>query len=76
MPTLKVQSTDRIIGDISQDQLQFLIDQLEEEHEEDRDYYIDRDTLAMFEENGCDPQLLALLRDALGDADSIDIEWQ
>jgi processive 1,2-diacylglycerol beta-glucosyltransferase len=76
MPTLKVQSTDRIIGNISQDQLQFLIDQLEEEHEEDRDYYIDRDTLAMFEEKGCDPQLLALLRDALGDEESIDIEWQ
>ena len=76
MPTLKVQGTDRVIGEISQTQLQFLIDQLEEEHDADRDYYIDRDTLAMFEENGCDPQLLLLLRDALGDDDSIDVEWR
>ena len=76
MPTLKVQGSDRVIGDISQAQLQFLVDQLEEEHSADRDYYLDRDTLAMFEERGCDPQLLSLLRDALGDEESIDIEWR
>ena len=75
MPTLKVLGTDRVIGDITADQLQFLIDQLEEEHEHDRDYYLDQDTLEMLAERGCDQQLLDLLRGALGDAEDLDIVW-
>ena len=75
MPTLKVLGTDRVIGDITADQLQFLIDQLEEEHEHDRDYYLDQDTLEMLAERGCDQQLLELLRGALGDAEDLDIVW-
>ena len=35
------------IGSITEAQLQFLIDQLEEEHEKDQDYYINRATLEM-----------------------------
>lgn len=76
MPTLKVQGTDQVIGQISDDQLQFLVKQLEEEHDEDRDYYIDRDTLEMFEENGADPELVEMLRKALGDDEALDIEWE
>jgi hypothetical protein len=76
MPTLKVQGTDRVIGEISDAQLQFLVQQLEEEHDEDRDYYVDKDTLDMFEANGGDPELVELLRKALADDDQIDIEWE
>ena len=76
MPTLKVQGTDQVIGQISDTQLQFLVQQLEEEHDEDRDYYIDRDTLEMFEENGGDPELVEMLRKALGDSEALDIEWE
>ncbi len=76
MPTLKVQGTDRVIGQISDDQLQFLVQQLEEEHDEDRDYYIDKDTIDMLEANGGDPELVELLRKALADDEQLDIEWE
>lgn len=76
MPTLKVQGTDQVIGEVSDAQLQFLVQQLEEEHDEDRDYYIDRDTLDMFEANGGDPELVELLRKALADHEQLDIEWE
>jgi len=76
MPTLKLMGTDTVLGQISDAQLQFLIDQLEEEHSEDKDYYLNQETLTMFEEQGCDAELLALLRKAIGDADEIDIEWE
>jgi hypothetical protein len=52
------------------------VQQLEEEHDEDRDYYVDKDTLDMFEANGGDPELVELLRKALADDDQIDIEWE
>jgi processive 1,2-diacylglycerol beta-glucosyltransferase len=63
------------IGSISEEQLRFLTEQLEEETDVDRDYYVDRATLAMFAERGIDPQLLSLLRGALGDRDEMEIEW-
>ena len=63
------------IGSISEAQLQYLVDQLEEESLEDRDYYIDRATLDWFDEHGVDPALEALLREALGDREGMDIRW-
>jgi processive 1,2-diacylglycerol beta-glucosyltransferase len=67
--------TGAAIGVISDDQFQFLIDHLEEESEQDQDYYINRDTLDGFEEEEADPALVALLRKALGDRDGMDIHW-
>ena len=63
------------VGTITDAQLQFLIDQLEEESTDDTDYYIDQDTLDLFEERGAEAVLLALLRQALGTRDSIEIVW-
>ena len=64
------------IGAISDKQLAFLVDQLEEEHDEDQDYFIDKDTLELMSDNGIDPELLAMLEKALGDDDSMDIAWE
>jgi processive 1,2-diacylglycerol beta-glucosyltransferase len=64
-----------LIGTITREQLQFLVEQLEEEDSEDRNYYLDRTTLDWFEEHGADPVLEALLRQAMGDRESIDIRW-
>jgi hypothetical protein len=63
------------IGQISDDQLQFLIDNLEEESLEDQDYYLQRATLEMLENQGADPRLLEVLRKALGDRDGVEIRW-
>ena len=64
------------VGTITEDQLQYLIDQLEEDSTADTDYYINRDTLDAFEQNGADPALLAVLRAALGKRDDMEIRWE
>jgi processive 1,2-diacylglycerol beta-glucosyltransferase len=66
MIELRDKRTDALLGTISQAQLQFLIDQLEEEDIEDQDYYINLATLDMFERAGADQELLELLRQGLG----------
>jgi processive 1,2-diacylglycerol beta-glucosyltransferase len=63
------------LGTISEEQLQFLIDQLEEESSEDQDYYLSGDTLLHFEEVGGDPQLIAVLRAGLGAREGMEIRW-
>ena len=75
MPRLFRIDTDTDIGVITDKHLQFLVDQLEEEHDEVQDYFIDRDTLELLSDNGIDPDLLAMLEKALGDDDSMDIAW-
>jgi hypothetical protein len=63
------------IGPIDQSQLQFLVDQLEEESMEDQDYAITSMTLDYFAEIGGDAQLIKMLRTALGANDEIVIVW-
>jgi processive 1,2-diacylglycerol beta-glucosyltransferase len=76
MIELRDKETGRPIGTITPEQFQFLEQQLEEESASDTDYYLNRDTLDVFEEQGVDPKLLDLLRRALGDRDEMEIEWQ
>jgi hypothetical protein len=75
MIQLHEKETGVFVGTITDAQLQFLIDQLEEESADDTDYYIDQDTLDLFEERGAEAALLALLRQALGTRDGIEIVW-
>jgi processive 1,2-diacylglycerol beta-glucosyltransferase len=65
-----------LIGEITDTQLQFLIDQMEEESLEDRDYAITRMELDYFDAQGAEPDLLSMLRSALGNKDEISIIWQ
>ncbi len=76
MPLLMRIDTDQEIGQITDKQLAFLVEQLEEEHDEDQDYYIDRETLELLSDNGCDPELLALLEKAMGRDEEMDIAWE
>ena len=68
--------TGSTLGTITEDQLQFLIDQLEEEDSEDRDYYLTKDTLDMLEKKGIDTELLQFLRNAIGNRESMEILWE
>lgn len=63
------------LGTITDAHLKFMIDQLEEESTEDQDYYINADTLDLFEQNGADAALVDLLRRALGSRTEMDIRW-
>jgi processive 1,2-diacylglycerol beta-glucosyltransferase len=75
MIELRDKSSGRVLGSITEDQLQFLVDQLEEESATDTDYYLNTATLDMFAESGIDPSLLTLLRNAIGDREEMEIEW-
>jgi hypothetical protein len=68
--------TGRSLGTLSDEQFQFLSDQLEEESATDDDYYLNRTTVDLLEEQGADPALVSLLRTALGTAEETDIRWR
>lgn len=76
MITLHDKSTSEAIGTISEEELQFLVDSLEEESTTDTDYYVNKDTIDMLEEDGAPESLLALLRGALRGREDMDIEWR
>jgi hypothetical protein len=76
MPRLIRLDTGDEIGTIDDKQLQFLVAQLEEEHDDDKDYFIDRDTLELLSDNGADPELLALLEKGLAGDEEMDIAWE
>jgi hypothetical protein len=75
MIILRDKDTNLRVGTISEAQLKFLIDQLEEESLNDRDYYINVETLEMFEKNGIDQDLLQLLKLAMGSRQEMELEW-
>lgn len=68
-------STGDLLGEIGEDDLQFLIDQLEEESMKDQDYSITKMEIAYFAEHGASPQLILLLRQALGEQSEVIILW-
>ena len=76
MPRLYRLDNGETIGEITDKHLEFLVAQLEEEDNEDTDYYVDRDTLELLSDNGADPELIAMIEKAMGDDDEIDIAWE
>ncbi len=67
--------TGQEIGQISEEQLQFLVRQMEEETAVDQDYAITPMTLDYFSTQGADPGLLGMLRAALGSREEMVIQW-
>jgi hypothetical protein len=68
--------TGAFIGTITDDQLQFLIDELVEETEEDQDYWIDSATIDLLRADGGDAVLLDMIAAAIGDRDGIEVAWE
>ena len=68
--------TNALIGSITEHELQTLVDGLEEESAEDRDYYITRATIDLLGDGEATDHLLQLLRTALGSAEGVEIRWQ
>lgn len=69
------EASDTHIGEIGEEELQFLIDQLEEESTRDTNYYISAPTLEMLAKNGADAKLIALLRSALAGREGFEMRW-
>jgi hypothetical protein len=68
--------TGRLVGALEEEQLRFLIDQLEEESSDDTDYYINKATIEMLVQAGADPELVALLQRGLGEREEMEIRWE
>jgi hypothetical protein len=64
------------LGEISETQLQQLVDLFEEESEDDRNYWIDADTLDMLADAGADAVFVAKLRAAIGDREGFELGWR
>jgi hypothetical protein len=75
MIELRDKDTGAFLGTITEAQLKFMIDQLEEEYTEDTDYYINQPTLDMFRQRGADSQLLETLGKAIGKREDMEIQW-
>ena len=65
-----------LIGSMTEADLKVLQDALEEEGEDDQDYYIDQATLDVLGDGRATEHLMGLLRKALGTAEGVDIRWQ
>jgi len=68
-------ANDQLIGPISAEDRQVLIDVLEEESAQDRDYYIDAATIDLLADGGASEAMLNMLRLALGATEGLDIRW-
>ena len=75
MIQLRDKERGEVLGAITEDDFQFLVDNLEEESEDDTDYFINRSTIEIFKEKGANNTLIELLENALGDRDDMEIEW-
>jgi hypothetical protein len=65
-----------LLGEVSRDDLQLMIDQFEEESSTDQDYFIDAQTIDLLHEAGASDKLLQLLRDVVGTSEGVDIRWE
>ena len=75
MITLRDKDNGQLLGSVSDEEFQVLVDALEEESDEDTDYYIEAATIDVLEDDGAPESLVKLLRDALGTRDGVEIAW-
>lgn len=68
--------TGKELGTLTESQLQFLVDQLEEETADDQDYYLNAATLEMLAGRTEDTALIARLKEAMGDRPGIEVRWE
>jgi hypothetical protein len=76
MPKIFNNDTGEFIGYITETQLQFLIDNLEEESEDDVDYYINIPTIESFAEKGAETGLMEVLKKGLGNKEDMEIRYE
>jgi hypothetical protein len=75
MIELREKATNQLLGTVTDEELTFLIKELEEESLTDRDYYLDANTVDMLEADEAPAHLVSLLRQALGSRDGMDVLW-
>lgn len=68
-------ATNEVLGEITEEQLQFLMDHFEEESLEDQDYYLNAVTLDMLAAQGADEALLGVLKMGMGKRGELEFRW-
>jgi hypothetical protein len=68
--------TNQLIGSITENELQTLVDALEEESADDQDYFIDSATIDLLGDGRATDHLLHLLRTAVGAGEGIEVRWK
>ena len=64
------------VGRITEQQSQALVDWMEEENIEDREYYLTAEDCELMAEHGIDPTLVEALRSALHGREDMDIRYE
>lgn len=75
MIQLRDKENGQSLASINEEDPQVLIDQLEEESLDDKDYYLHRVTLEVLKEEDASRTLMDVLTKALGGPDDIEFEW-
>jgi hypothetical protein len=76
MISLSMKDGDAFLGEISEADLQLLIDLLEEEDESDTDYYVTLATVEFLEQRGASAGLIQILREAVGSSEGAEVVWK
>ena len=76
MPRLYNKQTNALLGNVSESDIECLVDVLEEEDSKDVDYFIDLDTVDILEDNGASLELVSMLRAAIGATEGVDVRWE
>jgi hypothetical protein len=76
MPKLYDTQSGTFLGNVSDVDIQFLVEQLEEEHGADEDYFIDTSAIELLEEAGGSAVLIGVLRKAVGDSEGIEVRYE
>ncbi len=69
-------ATEKKIGSITEADLKVLVDGLEEESGEDKDYYIDTATIDLLADGRATEHLVRLLREAVGSEPGVELRWE
>ena len=64
-----------LLGEVTEDDVQFLIDQLEEEYDADVAYYLTPDTVTFLRDAGAPPELITVLEGALAGRTEAEVRW-
>ena len=69
-------ATNKKIGSITESDLKVLMEYLEKESPEDRDYFIDQATIDYMADGRATDHLVNLLRTTVGSSDGVEIRWE
>jgi nucleoid-associated protein YejK len=76
MIDLYIKGTNELLGSITETELQYLEDTLEETSEKDRDYFVDQATIELLGDGRATDHLIHLLKKAVGSGEGVEIEWK